>query len=477
MSPIKKRHQGRRGSASRLEFRQSHFEIGPSPLSIELNWPLACNEGGMQNTAAKHQQHPRFEEHTKASRLMGQDDFINALQTIKTCFQNHQHHILPLIDMASCYYMLNDFYNFKKWTLKAESEFYQNQNLFSPQTLSQATLGLGKLFEELGFVSEALSLYRQLLANHQADGDRLNLHSSFYRIEAQHLRLLAEMNLLNEIPAAYLRCEQYKFQDQDIENEMQNALMVCDFHLTGLESAKTRLNRILCHPKLAESEARLVIFNLLFEMMRTGLGKKTLLDAQLNQLDYFKLDEFEKCLFDLWSTNQGLVPSETLSLTRTEKLSIMSGLRYLLILTQIGPSQIKQEAEKKLFLVLQGLSSVSKNLIIKQWALGNLDQNVVLTVRESSVSCEELTIPCTENLILLMKMFKSQRVVPVADCIEKIYGIESDLVAMDRLRAQIKRINAKFKLSLSVAALFQFTKKGINLNPKVTLVFNNEGQK
>lgn len=408
---------------------------------------------------------------------MKKDDFLSALQTLKTTLSSHQGHILLLIDLASCYYMLDDYHNFHKWTLKSLEEFNIGSDHFSSNTQSRAVLGLGKLLEEIGWVDEALKLYRKKIDEGLETKDRIEHHSSFFRIEAQSLRLTAELKLLQDIPASYVRCEQYKIRDSDIDYEIQSALMLCDFHMTGFEASYNRLLRIQQNEHYSGSDKRLAFFNFIFEALQQKKSYFKIDESMFESFPYFACDNFEKCLLDLWSMDQAKTPFQVLNVNRSELLSFMSGIRYLALVAMRPSLDQNREAKRKILLILKTVSTASRNIILKQWSIGAQTENIQLELRENQIFHRDQIIPCSASTLKLIHLFITNRDCTIEECTHHLFGLDLSESTFSRLRMSVLRANKSLASKLGTMKVINLTKSRISLHEDIQLLVRSQDMK
>ena len=85
--------------------------------------------------------------HQQAREQMRCGTFHSAVEILVRAYQDCGPHILVMVDLASCYYMLQDYVNFRQWTLRSYDEFNQIKNQLSQDSFQSSSLALGKLLE------------------------------------------------------------------------------------------------------------------------------------------------------------------------------------------------------------------------------------------------------------------------------------------------------------------------------------------
>jgi hypothetical protein len=401
--------------------------------------------------------HPRAVAHGQAKKLMSQEKFADAAFMMKASMDNFGPHVLLLIDIASCYYMLNDAQSFQKYTEIGYQEFKRHHLALELNTQKKAALGLGKLLEEAGFLIEALSLYES-----QA---RETSDEWIDKIRAHELRLSAELSLSDRLPRLYMICEQIKAKDKDREIDLQNAMMEADFLLFGFERALVRLKRLVNEADIKSYERRLLFFNFLHYALREKCAAQ--MPGELFELfNYFECDHFEKSLWDLYLDDKGMTPLSPLELNRSEDMSFMSAIRYLFLLKQRQGSD--EAPAKKLMLFLQCLPNGSRQLILKNWLRKSTTaEKRVIQVSDQGprLNGQILDLGKSDNFRRVFLLLNQQAELEVEKAIRLIFETELDNYSFDRLRVMVSRLNKKLESQIGAGGFLLLTKTSLKVHP------------
>jgi hypothetical protein len=400
----------------------------------------------------------RQEGHLNAKTLMLRGEFAQAAMTLKGTLLAHGPHVLGLIDLASCYYMIQEVSLFREKTILAYEAFEKNRAQLSQITLKRVALGLGKLLEEIGHVSEALELYENALTLHKSESEVMD--EWVCKIRAQYLRLLSELSLNGDLATQYLLCEQMYFQDRDCQIDLQNALMEADFILFGQAAARARLRRFLQEPEIQDFEKKLLFFNFLYYSLRES-SSQSIESFELEMFDYFTCDQFEKALWDLYLLAAQKTCLAPIELDRSEGMSFLCSLRYLFLLQQMGSQSMGiSGAQEKMLFLLKTIPAPSQKLIRTQWLGHTPDSSVAITITPQGVFLDGriLNLGKSQNSIKLLELMVGQRAVSVEKLIQEIFGLGQDQYSQARLRVLVYRLNKKILDEASIPSIFEFVK-------------------
>ena len=406
---------------------------------------------------------------------MSNDQFSEAVHLISQAVTDHGPHILILADQASCYYMLNDYDKFVKLSESTKENFNLNQRLFSDSTLVKSSLALGKLLEESGSIHEAIEMFKAALSQ-----NRNLAYPQILKIRAQLLRLGAAFNIKKELDENYQICEKFFARDGNCEIDLQHALIMADFVIFGQQPAEDRLRGLLSRTKLTDSEYRLLVFDLFFEIIKTPAVDTVLTEFYkkfIEKIDYFKCDPFEKALIDVYFDRNKKAVTEPIDLARTEQLSPLCALRYLyLVAMSKANEQSSVLAKKKFIFLCQNLDGYSRKLIEKTWTFGGSlnPDNLSVSLRVAN-SCFYINghffdEKKNELLLSLLKQFKNTTAVENQDLIKNLYALDHDEHSFQRLRIFLQRQNKKLASLVSANKMFSISKSAVKLNVQIQLI-------
>lgn len=403
--------------------------------------------------------HPRQEAHIEALKMIRQDQFLNALVVLKESQKNYGFNTLNLVEVASCYYMLNDYDNFKKTSLVIEKEFKKAESQLSPRQHILTCLGYGKLLEECGQFTEALEFYNRpfkKMTDDQIDAADL-VHLK--KLTVQKLRLKHQWNLSKDLQKDYFEVDAYKSDNINYTIEREHALMLSECQIYGLNQAFTRYESSIKNLKLKKSDYRLFTMDLIFEFHLKN-EPTSCFSSYLKQIDYFDCDPFEKAIFDI-------TLNKDVDISISEGLSIPSSVRILSLIYahQKNKSDL---AYTKLMLLVQNLNPKNKKIILAKL---KLDENLnaqVIYFNERSLELKSnlgsLSIKSNSFTHSLINLFSHKSEISVDEAIEYCFQISVDEYSLERLRTAVRRSSSQISKSLGLQEAFILTKSSLKVS-------------
>lgn len=401
--------------------------------------------------------------HLQALEHIRCDRFIDALELLKKTIQQHGPNVRCLLDIASCYYMLDDHPKFIEATQKLEQEFKSAEPNLTEETYLRTLLGLGKLQEECGKLTEAHATYSNVTLSNTDFPDLRD------RIIAQKLRIKAQWKIQKELENCYAYCEKVDSSNYDVRIENQHALMLAECSLIGLHSASSRFQKLRSSLLLRSSDYRLLLFDLLYEYLIRG---KTFdeFDSLSQQLNYFECDSFEKALWDchLAIKNNDL---SLISTERTSSMSLVSSLRYLTLLKSRAEfGNLREEAQRKLHVFLFSLNGKNIKLVQQAWLqTAELSSTLILDVYKGLLSTESghLQLKTSDLTFKLLLLFQTTSRVSTEDAILRLFNLPWDEYSYDRLRSLVKRTDKSICKNLGITRAIKLTKEMIQLETPI----------
>lgn len=394
---------------------------------------------------------------------MKANDYIAAAGLLKEIisYQNGAH-VIPLIDLASCYYMIGDYSSFKKFSQLALNRKNNSFEVLSELDQSRVILGLGRLLEEMGYVTEALALYKEV-----------NDYSSTIqrkKILAQKLRLESELGLKGEILLNYNSILRMYEENGDMEVDFLNAILYAEYHLFGFEIAYERYFSIQKKFEISESDQRLLFFNLLFLSLRDKIITEKIMST-LNSFDYFKCDNFEKALynFSLLSSNQA--PLQSLTINNFLDLSPFCQIRFLFLLSQY--SKDPDDISKARILVCQFLNEVSpksKSLIKKSFKYDDPEEITIYLNKDLTIyKNTQIDFGKSNTSRKFLNYFINQKSILIDELCNKLFSSEAASSEIHRLRMMIQRLNKKLEDQIGISGVFKMNKIEVTLLHKINI--------
>ncbi len=415
----------------------------------------------------------RLLAHKEARALMAKDQFADAVSCLRGAMDAYGPHVHLLVDLASCYYMLDDFAKYREYTLFTETQFREVFPILNDGTKLHVILGLGKLLEEIGHLQQALDLY----AMGMRYWSQMPLSTTITdKIRAQNLRVLSLTGAKEILSQEYALCEQILARETTLEGDLQNSLMLADFKLFGEKVAWARIQTLVRDSKHSQSYRRLLLFNYLAEALKAPQWSPP--TDFFTGFDYLQCDTYEKALWDLLKWDHNETPAETLTLHRGDRMSPLSRLRYLhLLQMREGRFELAVEARIKLQFLIQNLDSSSQKMLLGGWDLKSESQSqAILILSEDQLHSRGLKLDLTNSPILqkLFVLMSQAPVWPTEELIANLYQTQMDTESLDRLRVFISRANKRLASELGLPKAFKLNKDQIVLNPHIQITRRGE---
>ncbi len=331
-----------------------------------------------------------------------------------------------LIDLASCMYVTQDINSFEDYTRKALELYEQNKKILSNSKRLSCRIKLGKLIEEMGGLAICLELYTEkITCRNSFDLERSQ------EILAQRLRLACCYLDIKEVSRLYAMAEKSVNKSSFSFLDLQHALIRSDLKLTGFEAAINRLQNLNKIDFFIPDEHRQwFYFDFVFACLEEGCSASIDLKL-LSGFEYHSVGMFEKIVWDLLLASKGLDAIDAITANRTKGLSVLCAIRVLKVMCLVvSTDDLKNEARRKLNLLLVGLDLGSRKLVLER-------------VRESKDELTVTTFTKIESKVI-QAFLKSNRV-PLSQLSQLVYNIDLDESILNRIRVTISRLNLKIK--------------------------------
>jgi len=417
----------------------------------------------------------RWKIHFAAIVLMRQGDFETAIGKLTTTLQHHGSHLSVILDLAACYYMCGQLYNWKQTVEWAQFEWKRNEPLLQKSQKLKIGLLLAKFIEEAGDISGALELYNSLFeVQHQGDlSDQERI-----KIQSQFVRLAGQFTLDHEESQNHYRSLiQHRALDSSLDHdfEVQHALVLFEWEFVGEQVAWARIERIM-HSSLANShEMKWFMSDLLFEAIR----RKSMFASKIRTLMNSNANWWESD-----STSQVFAVNTILSaiiedsqnafdryLHYQSQLSNANSLRLLILIHNLTG---RADVGRVKSLILSGLSPLSKRI----WdSLENHQkQNDPSRSENGETECwviEKLSdgvwkieyqsdfMIVSANQVSILELFLKGQTILLEEAIHSLWKCEVSESMMNRLRMRIYRLNKDLEQNFGRKAILSLTKTQI----------------
>ncbi len=402
----------------------------------------------------------------QARQHMKAGQFSLALSVMINDLKLHPENLPLLANIASCYYMAENYLLYKKYTQELLSCYDKYKSLISKKEMRSTVLALVRLLEELGEIYTCLKIIKDYQHDELTTFDKLDT-----TLLAQKLRLfstypLAEQNLVE----LYNHCRMINSQSHAAYVDIEGALLLADWSLFGEAMAIDRLNNFFKSKDCLDYQKRLLVFDHLFESLRTNGG--AIFDLNLlAEFTYLEADQFEKFLWDQVLVLKNQEPHQPLSITRSDQMSTQGAFKVLhLLLVNSSDTSIKNEVSKKIGFLLNGVSAQSRAVILKAYPLVENSTTIELLNDQIAINGRVLPMQKCKTIFKLLSELNAERVQPTDTIIKNISGESFDTYSYAKMRVIVSRANTFLLKNSGFAKAFSITKESIGLNKHLQIV-------
>lgn len=342
-------------------------------------------------------------------------------------------------------------------------EFQKLQSELSLPTVQSASLAIGKLLEELGQLTTAMSLYEGV-----SDYSQNNRFT--HKIQAQILRLSCLLRDLEKVSFHYLSLEMSKTIDASCEFDTQHALMHADCLLHGASAALSRISRIQKIQGLDQFSERLVIFDYIFEMLRKN-ESYNIPSSFFEKYNYYACDIFEQVLWDIYLHDMKKASYESVTHLRSAQQSPMWSIRTLHLIQLRKDLETESEiARSKFLLMLQQIDPHTRVALLKAWPVNEPGSVVIDFTEEALCYREEKIYFVNQNIVKeLVRHLTDTTSISTENLVVQLYGLEVSSSTLSRLKVLISRINKAVETSFGISKIIQFNKSRVSLKNSVQI--------
>ena len=393
---------------------------------------------------------------------MKQGQFNAALGILLNEIQYKKDSLQILLNIASCYYMVNDYIKYKHYTLELMNQYETTVKSGTTQDLRSPLLALVRLLEELG----EIALCYRLLKEHCPSEikDRLEC-----KLLAQKLRLNASFPVHTEIAELYQCCDFLNIKTDTTYIDLQGALLLADWTLFGAPTASLRIEHFLKQSSTLDHDRRLLVFDHIFEALKVSKTES----LNLNLLDHFvylNVDPFEQVIWDLFLIDKGQSPNKPIDSFRTEGLSPMGAIKiHYLLLQRANTVEAALQIRKKLTFLISSLSFPTQTLFSKNWTIQQ--EKIEIEIKDESAVIEgrEYSLKKSPSIRALFEELSNENKGSTEQLIQKIWQNEFDENSFSRLRVLVTRGNAFLKKTTGLTGSISLSKHQIQLNANITI--------
>jgi hypothetical protein len=445
-----------------LDFKTSEFEHTTTLVFEYLN--NGDTERALQTISqleAYSNNQKRRKIHYEAQIYMRLGNYQIATTKLTAALSLHGSHIAVLMDLAVCYYCLDQFNNWKITLNSFDKEFNICVKLLSPSRIINTGLQRAKFDEEMGQIDKALSIYKNLLQACSDVTDQKKALRLYPLLLSQIVRIQGQYSITDGLAQQYQELLLHSVNDTDLDCafEVEHALILAELRLFGNETAFLRLNKILNNPLCRNQESNLLILDLAFEFM---IQKNRIpSDLKSKILEIQPSNSYEKQLLLLITENH---------IERTLLQGpLATSIRILALICKQNESA--KEALKQLSLLIESLPAKSQKIWLKYLKYDELQQNSAVTydinkkiLYHGGQFCD---LSKTESYSEIIDLLSVATETTSADLIQKLWRGDGTEADVSRLRMRIKRLNSLVHRELGITNLLVLTKSKVCLSVKL----------
>lgn len=390
----------------------------------------------------------RYIAHLYSKIKLSDGKYSEGIKIINESQSLHGEYIGMLADKATMLYMSGDYLRWKKCVDLFEDKLKSVKRNLSNQSLVNNYVLLAKFKEELGEVTKALAIYKQL----ESTIDHLD--DDYAMVLAQLVRLKAEWSSNTDLTKLYgeLFNLNKNLHHKSYQIEVTHSLFIAELYIFGEEAAWPRFEEI--KKELDEYDYSLFIVDYISYCMKQEKKVQNKLFKLLDMNDMF--------VKSLYNINNGMTVDVSLL---SHSLTVHSYLTLMALL-------VKKSSEKgsihRLFLLLtsnfsSGDSKLWHSLISEKISP---TENLVFSKSQKVLSLDdkEISLSRKKNIYEILCLFSSEaRSISLEQVVTELWDVEYNESYYHRLRVAIKRFNKEVCTAFVGKEIFSITAKEISL--------------
>jgi hypothetical protein len=283
----------------------------------------------LQNNSESNQ-NLRLISHLKAKKFIYQENYKKALLQLKLTSETYGQYIGVQLDILACYYCTQNYFHLEEEVLKIDRELQHFAKKLTPSNLARTYLFLGKLFEELCYLSKAYEYYQLALKFHSQIDQKIKALAQLLRFCSLYKKSEVSFYFDN------LTRINSELITKNLFIEVEHAKALAFFELLSFESSLQNLKDLMQN-KFGRTDQALIYFDSLEIVKR----KNNALEIQaLQEMAIEATTDFEEALL---KNQTNLKQLNTLN--KAEKLRLLYHLadktHYYLLLNSLTTNDLK----------------------------------------------------------------------------------------------------------------------------------------
>lgn len=419
---------------------------------------LGMAQGLLNDLEAESTVQSRWKDHYLGIIKMRQGAFDQAISLFLNTLSKNGNYISVILDLASCYYMTGQMYNWQRMIELADYEYKNNYQKLELGRRIQVGLLLTKYLEEKGLVVESLESYQQLLNLVPSDDIKNQSNPEYIRISAQILRLHGQYGIKNSVTEVYERLVMHSGRNShmDCDFEIQHALMIYELEFIGPDTALVRYQRLMNNPLADSAEQHWVQNDLFYGLLARGHTARAMdLRAQISG----ELNILSKTVLKIIKENSLSHEDYMECLTQ---VTPAAHLRLLKIWTMHSQDTMPLKRQK---LLTDLFSKKTKSIWSGyfQTPKGQIPTKLVTIKVDSQMSRIEINpggqhLYISQSLLEIFELFKNSDRLALSDVCQKLWSSEGSESDIARLRMRVSRLNDFLQVQIGLKGCFKLDK-------------------
>jgi hypothetical protein len=381
----------------------------------------------------------RILNHLKIKSLMATGEFKEAINKTKKTRLQFGDHIGLVCDLASLYYLTNQYSLWGQCLEELEAILSANQGALATESYAKSILLLAKFQEEQGAISKAYSSL-QMLGGKTFDSLKLRIHANLLRLDAFY-------KISNNVSTYYYEIKQSLNSDlgYNTSPEIAHALILGELDIFGIEELEKNLLK-LSKSDMLQDDLLLIMIDMALLLSQRDLAVPIWLSDKLKNFSSSNL--FEQKLIDYMTNNPNF--SEDWIQWPTQ-MPLGNFFQLSKLLEKRLTSTQNKTLQKQLILLTKQLPVADQ----KYWRRFSSDQNDSrLTINhqqdDRSIKIEDISISLKNKKILfeVLVLVSREKKVMLSSISKNIFHSEFNESYYHRIRRLVKRINDEFEAKL-----------------------------
>jgi len=415
---------------------------------------------GLNLVDAKSKTSKRMKNYVAGKIAFHQSDFRTAIHLFNQTKKEFGHHISLFSEIACCFYLQGDFFRWAHAVDELETEFNKIKDILSFDSQSKTLLLLGKFKEEQAHVYDALMIYEELYEKNE-DAQFMPV------ILSQLLRLQSYYGIKKNLSTYYnqLMLVNQQFFLNNINIEVQHALMLAEIELFSIEEGLKRLSLIINDETLSLSDKKLFVY----DFIERALWYKNEIPAWLIEIESSiqEKDLFEQIIHELLLDKKDEV-LKIITKSQNSNMPLSSTLKILIYQMSLA---IDPTLKRKWNLMVDSLNHQSLKIWNQRFqSVINTNEDEKVTIRYDRKTKviyfkdKSLNLSKKKAMINFWEAIFDQKDMLVENVVKTLWQADYNESYYHRLRMMAKRLNEILADLTAIPELIKVTTEKVQIS-------------